>query len=67
MPAISDVSNGALVDRAHKADRLPPQSAANPTTPAVPASQPKLPNECLAPSEWHTNIFSAEVAGRCVV
>jgi len=61
------VNPGTLVNRSHKADRLQPQSDARPTPQIRPVSQPKLPRECLAPSEWHTNIFSAEVAGRCVV
>ena len=67
MPATDGINNGALVDRSHKANRLQPQSDARPTLAIRPVSQPKLPTECLAPAEWHTNIFSAEVAGRCVV
>jgi len=67
MPFTGNFNNGALVDRTNKADRMPARSDASSTLPARPVSVPKLPSECMAASEWHTNIFSAEVAGRCVV
>jgi hypothetical protein len=57
------ISAGSI-DRTLKSDRLP--SVSGSLWPARQQPDPKLPDGCLAASEWHTNIFSAEVAGRCV-
>jgi hypothetical protein len=65
MPASRTIEPATLVDRTRKADRMPVVSGANQRTRSE--SEPQLPTGCLAESEWHTNIFSAEVAGRCVV
>lgn len=49
------------LDRALKGDRLPiAQSQV-----IVPIVQPKLPEECLAHTDGHTDIFAEEVPGRC--
>ena len=51
------------VDRTHKGNRLP-----LPGTLDGAASQPKLPDGCIAATEAnHKLIYTAEIAGRCVV
>lgn len=52
----------ATINRALKGDRLP--SAVG--YPARRQSEPRLPEGCVAAAEWHKNIYTAEVPGRCV-
>ncbi len=57
----------ASIDRTFKGDRGP---ALPGTSRVVPAQrlpeQPKLPDGCVAEADWRSNLYSDEVAGRCV-
>lgn len=64
MPASGNANPASFVDRTAKSDRLSAPAVSMPTRAAT---QPELPHGCLAAREWHKDIFSAEVAGRCVV
>jgi hypothetical protein len=56
----------ASVDRTLKRDRLSPIPGTNRASPAL-APVPKLPDGCIAASEWRrAKIYSDEIAGRCV-
>ena len=51
------------VDRTLKGDRLPPNAATDSS-----ARHPNLPDGCIAAAEANNkHIYTAEVAGRCVV
>jgi hypothetical protein len=51
------------VDRTNKGDRLPVRETVD-----SPISQPKLPDGCIAATEANNkHIYTAEIAGRCVV
>jgi hypothetical protein len=64
------------VNRTLKGDRLPAGSGETRSSPvrtipnAMPAHmkpEPRLPDGCVSASEWRrANIYTAEVAGRCV-
>jgi hypothetical protein len=56
----------ASIDRTFKGDRAPALPGASRVLPVQPASEPKLPDECVAAIEWRSNIYTDEVAGRCV-
>jgi hypothetical protein len=66
------VDPGAAVNRVLKGDRLPviPGRGASDARPAdtrpAEVQQPKLPDECNAIFNAKRNMFSTEVAGRCV-
>jgi hypothetical protein len=51
------------INRTFKGDRSPAPSR----VPGQSASEPKLPEGCVPAAEWWTDIYSDEVAGRCVV
>jgi hypothetical protein len=63
MPAARGVDPGTF-DRTLKGDRLPLVTQI--TGPAWRSPEPPLPDGCLAAADWHKDIYSAEVAGRCV-
>ena len=56
----------ASVDRTFKGDRSPALPGASRVVPVRPATEPKLPDGCVAEADWRGNIYSDEVAGRCV-
>ncbi|MPZ36529.1 MAG: hypothetical protein GEU95_00450 [Rhizobiales bacterium] len=56
------------VNRTFKGDRSPAlPGASRVIIPEQSESEPKLPEGCVAEAEWRSNIYSHEVAGRCVV
>jgi hypothetical protein len=55
------------VNRTFKGDRAPALPGGSRVVPEQQQSnQPKLPDGCVAEAEWRGNIYSDEVAGRCV-
>lgn len=54
------------VNRTFKGDRSPALPGAGRGMPQRPINQPKLPDGCVSAADWRSNIYSAEVAGRCV-
>ena len=58
----------ASVNRTFKGDRTPALPGASRVIPGQPISepQPKLPEGCIAEADWRGNMYSAEVAGRCL-
>ena len=63
-PAPRGIDPGS-VDRTLKADRL---NGASKAAPQQQQFEPKLPNGCVSASDWQRKtIFTAEIAGRCVV
>ena len=54
------------VNRTFKGDRAPALPGASRVLPEQQSNQPKLPDGCIAAADWRSNIYSAEVAGRCV-
>jgi hypothetical protein len=63
MPAARGV-DPATVDRTRKGDFIAGPGAA----PSVHTPSPKLPDGCIAASAWQRgSIYTAEIAGRCVV
>jgi hypothetical protein len=55
------------VNRTFKGDRAPALPGASRVVPEEQlTNQPKLPDGCVAAADWRNNMFSAEVAGRCV-
>jgi hypothetical protein len=55
------------VDRTFKGDRSPALPGASRVVPEEHlTNQPKLPDGCVAAAEWRGNMYSDEVAGRCV-
>jgi hypothetical protein len=52
------------VERSLKGDRLP---LVPPAQSARPPHDPQLPDGCIGQFDPHKNVFSSEVAGRCVV
>jgi hypothetical protein len=55
------------VNRTFKGDRAPALPGASRVVPEEQLTRdPKLPDGCVAEAEWVSNIYSAEVAGRCV-
>jgi len=66
MPIVRGV-DPTSVNRTFKGDRAPALPGASRVVPERPASnEPKLPDGCIGAADWRSNIFSAEVAGRCV-
>ncbi|MGH6769802.1 MAG: hypothetical protein ACRECO_12380 [Xanthobacteraceae bacterium] len=64
-PVASSGANPIIVERGLKGDRLP---LAPPARSAGPArDDPQLPDGCVTRFDPRKNIFSSEVAGRCVV
>ena len=57
----------ASVNRTFKGDRAPALPGASREMPERRGNEPKLPDGCIAAADWRSNIYSAEVAGRCVV
>jgi hypothetical protein len=58
----------ASVNRTFKGDRAPALPGASRVVPEEQlTNQPKLPDGCVAEADWRGNIYSDEVAGRCVV
>jgi hypothetical protein len=58
----------ASVNRTFKGDRAPALPGASRVVPDEQlTNQPKLPDGCVAEADWRSNIYSDEVAGRCVV
>jgi hypothetical protein len=60
MPAPSGV-DPTPVNRTLKGDRLPLVIA-----PGRQSHQPRLPEGCVPASDWHKDIYTTEIAGRCV-
>jgi cellulase/cellobiase CelA1 len=58
----------ASVNRTFKGDRSPALPGASLVVPGLPLneSEPKLPEGCIAEADWRGNIYSDEVAGRCL-
>jgi hypothetical protein len=57
----------APINRMLKGDRLPAPAGISNARPLAPqANEPKLPDECHAAFSAPKNVFSAEIAGRCV-
>ena len=59
----------ASVNRTFKGDRAPALPGTSRVVPGQPinATGPKLPDGCVAAADWRSsNIYSDEVAGRCV-
>jgi hypothetical protein len=55
------------VNRTFKGDRAPALPSGSRVVPEQQqTNQPKLPDGCVAETEWRGNIYSDEVAGRCV-
>jgi hypothetical protein len=65
MPSVSGV-DPASVNRTFKGDRAPALPGASRVVPGRQSNEPKLPDGCVAAADWRSNIYSAEVAGRCV-
>ena len=56
----------ASVNRTFKGDRSPALPGASRIVPQQQTREPKLPDGCLHAADWRSNIYSDEVAGRCV-
>jgi hypothetical protein len=58
----------ASVNRTFKGDRSPALPGASLVVPGLPLNEPepKLPDGCIAEADWRGNIYSDEVAGRCL-
>ena len=56
----------ASVNRTFKGDRAPALPGASRVLIRPPISEPKLPEGCVAATDWRGNLHSDEVAGRCV-
>ena len=55
------------INRTFKGDRAPALPGASRVLPEQQQSnEPKLPDGCVAATDWRGNIYSDEVAGRCV-
>jgi hypothetical protein len=65
IPAVRGV-NPASIDRTFKGDRGPALPGASLIVPVQRTPQPKLPDGCVAEADWRSNIYSDEVARRCV-
>jgi hypothetical protein len=55
------------VNRTFKGDRSPALPGASRVVPEHTTSEPELPEGCLAATDWRGHMYSAEIAGRCVV
>ena len=65
MPIVRGV-DPASVNRTFKGDRSPALPGASRIIPEQQSIQPRLPDGCVAAADWRSNIYSDEVAGRCV-
>lgn len=65
MPIVRGV-DPISVNRTFKGDRTPALPGASRVVPERQTNEPKLPNGCVAAADWRSNIYSDEVAGRCV-
>jgi len=67
MPLVRGV-DPASVNRTFKGDFSQALPGASRVIPGQPASapEPKLPEGCIAEADWRGNIYSDEVAGRCL-
>jgi hypothetical protein len=54
------------VNRTFKGDRSPALPGASRIVPQQQTREPRLPDGCISVSDWRSNIYSDEVAGRCV-
>ena len=54
------------INRTFKGDRAPALPGASRTVPERQTHEPQLPDGCVAAADWRSNIYSVEVAGRCV-
>jgi hypothetical protein len=55
------------VNRTFKGDRSPPLPGASRVVPEHTTNEPELPEGCMAATDWRGHMYSAEIAGRCVV
>jgi hypothetical protein len=55
------------VNRTFKGDRSPALPGASRVVPEHTTSEPELPEGCMAATDWRGHVYSAEIAGRCVV
>jgi hypothetical protein len=58
----------ASVNRTFKGDRTPALPGSSRVIPGQPISEPepKLPDGCISEADWRGNIYSDEIAGRCL-
>jgi hypothetical protein len=56
----------ASVDRTFKGDRSPALPGASRVVPEQPIIEPRLPDGCVAEVDWRSNVYTDQVAGRCV-
>jgi hypothetical protein len=56
----------ASVNRTFKGDRAPALPGASRVAPDQLRIEPKLPEGCVSQADWRGNIYTDEVAGRCV-
>jgi hypothetical protein len=55
------------VNRTFKGDRAPALPGASRELPGQQeTNQPRLPDGCIAAADWRGNMYSDEIAGRCV-
>jgi hypothetical protein len=54
------------VNRTFKGDRSPALPGASRVLPEPAAIEPRLPDGCVAESEWRSHMYSAEIPGRCL-
>ena len=55
-----------MVNRTIKGDRSPALPGAGRVVPAPSASEPDLPEGCVAEADWRSHVYSDEIPGRCV-
>lgn len=65
MPTVRGI-DPASVNRTFKGDRAPALPGASRSMPERQTREPQLPDGCVAAADWRSNIYSVEVAGRCV-
>ena len=56
----------ASINRTFKGDRAPALPGASRVVPEQSATEPKLPEGCVNAADWRSNVYTDEVAGRCV-
>ena len=54
------------INRTFKGDRSPALPGTSRIVPQQQTREPKLPDGCIGTTDWRSNIYSDEVAGRCV-
>lgn len=65
MPTVRGVDPVA-VNRTFKGDRSPALPGASSVLPERRSIQPKLPDGCVDAADWRGNLYTDEIAGRCV-